>query len=131
MDNPFCGTSASLAEAGHSNEEATCRHQTSHDLALIDPGLFPGQARSAARGVRHQPKSLFGISRNQRSGSSEISVRLAPKCPFGFARPTQLEGAEVLERAGIEAYTDWALGHPAFARFASRDPERERFIRSC
>src|SRR5712691_7215725 len=93
MDNPFCGTSASLAEAGHSNEEATCRHQTSHDLALIDPGLFPGQARSAARGVRHQPKSLFGISRNQRSTSSEIGVRLAPKWPFGFARPTQQGGS--------------------------------------
>src|SRR6266700_4131951 len=93
MDNPFCGTSASLAEAGHSNEEATCRHQTSHDLALTDPGaLPPGKPRSAARGVRHQPKSLFGISRKRCSASSEIGVRLGPKWPFGFARRTHKWG---------------------------------------
>src|SRR6266567_8730763 len=83
MDNPFCGTSASLAEAGHSNEEATCRHQTSHDLALIDPGLFPGQARSAARGVRHQPvrhqpKSAFDFVGNRRSACTEMAVRFRP-----------------------------------------------------
>src|SRR6266853_742362 len=78
MDNPFCGTSASFAEAGHSNEEATCRHQTSHDVALIDPGLFPGQAGSAARGVRHQPKSLFGFVGNGRSARTEMAVRFRP-----------------------------------------------------
>jgi hypothetical protein len=56
---------------------------------LFDPELFcPGKPGSAARGVRHQPKSVFGINRNARSASSEISVRLAPKWPFGFARPT-------------------------------------------
>jgi pimeloyl-ACP methyl ester carboxylesterase len=42
-----------------------------------------------------------------------------------------LEGADVLESGGIEAYADWALMHPAFSRFASRGPEEERFIRSC
>jgi pimeloyl-ACP methyl ester carboxylesterase len=42
-----------------------------------------------------------------------------------------LQGAEVLEHGGIEAYADWALRHPAFTRFASRGPEEERFIRSC
>src|SRR5215471_1101136 len=42
-----------------------------------------------------------------------------------------LQGADVLERGGIEAYADWALTHPAFTRFASRGPEEERFIRSC
>ena len=42
-----------------------------------------------------------------------------------------LQGAEVLEDGGIEAYADWALTHPAFSRFASRGPEEERFIRSC
>jgi pimeloyl-ACP methyl ester carboxylesterase len=42
-----------------------------------------------------------------------------------------LQGAEVLENGGIEAYVDWAMSHPAFARFASRGPEQERFIRSC
>lgn len=42
-----------------------------------------------------------------------------------------LEGAELLENGGIEAYADWAMTHPAFTRFASREPEQERFIRSC
>jgi pimeloyl-ACP methyl ester carboxylesterase len=42
-----------------------------------------------------------------------------------------LEGADVLESGGIEAYVDWAMSHPAFARFASTGPEEERFIRSC
>jgi pimeloyl-ACP methyl ester carboxylesterase len=42
-----------------------------------------------------------------------------------------LEGVEVLDQGGIEAYADWALTHPAFIRFASRGPEEERFIRSC
>jgi pimeloyl-ACP methyl ester carboxylesterase len=42
-----------------------------------------------------------------------------------------LQGADVLESGGIEAYVDWAMSHPAFARFASRGPEQERFIRSC
>jgi pimeloyl-ACP methyl ester carboxylesterase len=42
-----------------------------------------------------------------------------------------LEGAEVLESGGIEAYVDWALAHPAFSRFAWKGPEEERFIRSC
>src|SRR5438034_141284 len=91
MDNPCCGTLASLAEAGHSNEEATCRDGPTTTLAVI-PGAFPlGMPGSAARGVRHQPKSPFGISRNQRSTSSEIGVRLAPNWPFVFARSTQLD----------------------------------------
>jgi len=42
-----------------------------------------------------------------------------------------LQGVELLESGGIEAYVDWAMSHPAFARFASRGPEEERFIRSC
>jgi pimeloyl-ACP methyl ester carboxylesterase len=42
-----------------------------------------------------------------------------------------LQGADVLERGGIEAYADWALTHPAFKRFVSKGPEEERFIRSC
>jgi pimeloyl-ACP methyl ester carboxylesterase len=42
-----------------------------------------------------------------------------------------LQGADVLESGGIEAYVDWAMSHPAFARFASRGPEQERFMRSC
>jgi pimeloyl-ACP methyl ester carboxylesterase len=42
-----------------------------------------------------------------------------------------LQGADVLESGGLEAYVDWAMSHPAFARFASRGPEQERFIRSC
>jgi len=42
-----------------------------------------------------------------------------------------LQGADLLENGGIEAYVDWAMSHPAFARFASRGPEEERFIRSC
>jgi pimeloyl-ACP methyl ester carboxylesterase len=42
-----------------------------------------------------------------------------------------LQGADVLDKGGIEAYADWALGHPAITRFASRGPEEERFIRSC
>jgi pimeloyl-ACP methyl ester carboxylesterase len=42
-----------------------------------------------------------------------------------------LQGADVLESRGIEAYTDWAMTHPAFTRFASRGPAEERFIRSC
>jgi pimeloyl-ACP methyl ester carboxylesterase len=42
-----------------------------------------------------------------------------------------LQGADVLERGGIEACADWALMHPAFTRFASRGPEEERFICSC
>ena len=41
-----------------------------------------------------------------------------------------LEGAELLDRASIEAYADWALTDPAFARFLLR-PEEERFIRGC
>src|SRR6266702_743956 len=86
MDNPFCVTSASFAEAGHSNEEATCRHQTSHDLALIDPGLFPraslvqlpGCSASTEIPVRHQPKTVFGFLGNRRSAWSEIAVRFRP-----------------------------------------------------
>jgi 3-oxoadipate enol-lactonase len=31
-----------------------------------------------------------------------------------------LQGADVLESGGIEAYLGWAMSHPAFARFASR-----------
>src|SRR5712691_2646760 len=77
MDNPFCGTSASLAEAGHSNEEATCRHQTSHDLALIDPGLQP-------RASLVQLPGVFGINRNPCSASTEIPVRHQPKSAFDF-----------------------------------------------
>ena len=42
-----------------------------------------------------------------------------------------LQGAEVLDNGGIEAYADWAVTHPAFTRFASKGPEEERFIRSC
>jgi pimeloyl-ACP methyl ester carboxylesterase len=42
-----------------------------------------------------------------------------------------LQGVELLDTGGIEAYVDWAMSHPAFARFASRGPEEERFIRSC
>jgi pimeloyl-ACP methyl ester carboxylesterase len=42
-----------------------------------------------------------------------------------------LQGADRLEHDGLEAYVDWAMSHPAFARFASRGPEQERFIRSC
>jgi pimeloyl-ACP methyl ester carboxylesterase len=42
-----------------------------------------------------------------------------------------LEGADLLDNKGIEAYVDWAMSHPAFARFASRGAEDERFIRSC
>ena len=42
MDNSVCGTWASLAEAEHSNEEATWRDQTDHDLAMTPPGFFPG-----------------------------------------------------------------------------------------
>jgi pimeloyl-ACP methyl ester carboxylesterase len=42
-----------------------------------------------------------------------------------------LEGADLLDNKGIEAYVDWAMSHPAFARFASRGAEEERFIRSC
>jgi pimeloyl-ACP methyl ester carboxylesterase len=42
-----------------------------------------------------------------------------------------LQGADVLEHGGIEAYADWALAHPAFTRIASRGPEEERFMRSC
>jgi pimeloyl-ACP methyl ester carboxylesterase len=42
-----------------------------------------------------------------------------------------LQGVELLENGGIEAYADWAMTHPAFARFASRGPEEERFVRSC
>lgn len=42
-----------------------------------------------------------------------------------------LQGADLLERDGIEAYVDWAMSHPAFGHFASRGPEEERFIRSC
>jgi pimeloyl-ACP methyl ester carboxylesterase len=42
-----------------------------------------------------------------------------------------LHGADLLESGGLEAYVDWAMSHPAFARFASRGPEEERFIRSC
>ncbi len=42
-----------------------------------------------------------------------------------------LQGAELLENGGIEAYSDWAMTHPAFARFALRGSEEERFIRSC
>jgi len=42
-----------------------------------------------------------------------------------------LQGADLPENGGIEAYADWAITHPAFTRFASRGPEEERFIRSC
>jgi pimeloyl-ACP methyl ester carboxylesterase len=42
-----------------------------------------------------------------------------------------LQAADLLESGGIEAYVDWAMSHPAFARFASRGPEEERFIRAC
>ncbi len=42
-----------------------------------------------------------------------------------------LQGADVLDRGGLEGYADWAMTHPAFARFVSRGPEEERFIRSC
>jgi pimeloyl-ACP methyl ester carboxylesterase len=42
-----------------------------------------------------------------------------------------LQGADVLDNGGLEAYVDWALTHPAFTRFASRGPEEERFVRSC
>jgi pimeloyl-ACP methyl ester carboxylesterase len=42
-----------------------------------------------------------------------------------------LQGADVLESDGIEAYVDWAMSHPAFARFVSRGAEEERFMRSC
>src|SRR6266516_5175582 len=79
MDNPFCGTSASFAEAGHSNEEATCRHQTSHDLALTDPGLFP-------RASLVQLPGVFGINRNPCSASAENGVRLPRKSAFGLVR---------------------------------------------
>jgi pimeloyl-ACP methyl ester carboxylesterase len=42
-----------------------------------------------------------------------------------------LQGGDVLDRGGLEAYADWALVHPAFARFVSRGAEEERFIHSC
>jgi pimeloyl-ACP methyl ester carboxylesterase len=42
-----------------------------------------------------------------------------------------LEGADLLESGGMEAYVDWAISHPAFSRFVSKGPEEERFIRSC
>jgi hypothetical protein len=74
MDNPFCGTSASLVEAGHSNEEATCRHQASNDLAKIGPGSSSGKPGSAARGVRHQPKSAFDFVRNQESAELTLEA---------------------------------------------------------
>jgi pimeloyl-ACP methyl ester carboxylesterase len=41
-----------------------------------------------------------------------------------------LQGADVLDRCGIEAFADWAMAHPAFTRFASTGPEGERFTRS-
>jgi hypothetical protein len=50
-----------------------------HVLALIDPGFF-------ARARLVQLPGVFGISRNKRSASSEIGVRLAPKSLFGFLR---------------------------------------------
>ena len=53
----------------------------------LDPGRFcPGEAASAARAVRHKPKWVFGISRNDCSASSEIGVRLRPKLPFAILR---------------------------------------------
>ena len=49
-----------------------------HDVTGSTPGL-PGRACFQLPGV-------FGISRNQRSASSEIGVRLGPKSLFGFPR---------------------------------------------
>ena len=47
------------------------------------PGC-PGEPASVALAVRHQPKWVFGISRNDCSASSEIGVRLRPKSPFAI-----------------------------------------------
>lgn len=39
--------------------------------------------------------------------------------------------AETLERGGMEAFADMAAASPLFARYISRGPEAERFIRAC
>jgi pimeloyl-ACP methyl ester carboxylesterase len=39
--------------------------------------------------------------------------------------------ADILNRGGMEAFTDVAAQHPLFARYVAQGPEAERFIRSC
>jgi len=54
--------------------------------SLGRPRRCPGESASAARAVRHQPKWVFGISRNDCSASPETGVRLRPKLPFAILR---------------------------------------------
>src|SRR6266852_5319185 len=105
MDNPFCGTSASLAEAGHSNKEATCRHKTS-TTSLVRHGPFP-------RASLLQLPGVFGINRDPCSASAEISVRLRRKSAFGLplngrsASPVPHNLAQERVRRGTSHEKSW------------------------
>jgi len=74
---------------------------------LDRPGALP-------RASLVQLPGVFGINRNQRSTSSEIGVRLAPKWPFGFARPTHLI-ATAFARSGSVIYSAGVVALPVNA----------------
>jgi len=60
-----------------------------HDVTGVDPRrIARASLPSAARGVRHQPKSAFGFVRNRCTTWAEIAARLPPKRLSVFARPT-------------------------------------------
>ena len=77
-----------------------------HDVTGSTLAHCPGKPASAARGVRHQPKSAFGFVRNRCTTWAEIAVQLPPKWLFGFARPTHLRMTPIV----------LLLGWPAIAR---------------
>jgi pimeloyl-ACP methyl ester carboxylesterase len=84
-------------------------------------GLSMGGSVALTFAVAHPDRVSALILADTGAGSDDTARMLT----------RSLQGAEVLENGGIEAYVDWAMTHPAFTRFASRGPEEERFIRSC
>jgi pimeloyl-ACP methyl ester carboxylesterase len=90
------------------------------DTAAVG-GLSMGGSVARSFALAHPERVSALILADTGAGSDDNARMLA----------RSLEGAELLESSGIEPYVDWAMSHPACARFTSRGPEQERFIRSC
>jgi pimeloyl-ACP methyl ester carboxylesterase len=92
------------------------------DLATAAVGGLSMGGNVALNFALAHPERVSALILADTGAGSDDSARMVAR---------SLQGVELLESGGIEAYVDWAMSHPAFARFASRGPEEERFIRSC